>query len=165
MKSNQPFVTIKSSDLEKFTKGLLKKADFIDQAVGQKMQLITNIVWTTARARRPKITVKELKAKALPRYFRKDASTGKTKEYRVSDPNAVLGVPVDTGILQASIKKSVVKQGGRWIGTVGVEGNIPYANAIEFGTSKIKPRPFMRPAYNENKELIQKTFEAPITKI
>ena len=165
MKSKKPFVTIKASDFEKFTKGLLEKANFVDRDVQQKINKITTIVYVTARARRPKITVKELKATGAPRYFRHDASTGKMKEYRVSDPNAILGVPVDTGNLQAAIKKSVVKQGGKWVGTVWVEENIPYALAIEYGTSKIKARPFMRPAYNENREFIKKTFEAPITKI
>lgn len=165
MKKFTPFVTIKPEDLGKFTKNLMGKVNFINKDAERKINLITNIVYKTATARRPKMTVKELKQKGLPRYFRKDQKTGKSKEYRVSDPNAILGVPVDTGILQAGIKKSVMKKGGKWIGTVWVDENIEYAKFIEFGTSKIKARPFMRPAYNENKDLIKKIYEQPITKI
>jgi HK97 gp10 family phage protein len=118
------------------------------------MNLAVDIVFKTATARRPKISMSELKARG-----------GEKGDYRVSDPNAVLGVPVKSGALQASIKKSVKWQGKKITGEIDAGGNLPYAMAMEFGTSSISPRPFMRPAWNENKEFIQNKFKEKIDKL
>ena len=61
---------------------------------------------------------------------------------------------VDTGILVNSINTELVSSSATeaWsqVGT-GVE----YAEPLEFGTSRMKPRPFMRPAYDHNVEKIK----------
>jgi HK97 gp10 family phage protein len=41
---------------------------------------------------------------------------------------------------------------------VGVEKDFYYAKFVEFGTTKMKARPFMQPAYEENVEKIQQTM-------
>lgn len=138
--------SIKRGDVDKITKNLVAMSTVVDRNLEKKMNLIVDVVYKTAIARRPKVAV--------------------TKEnrgqYRVSDPNARLGVPVDTGALQLSIKKNMHSKGGKVSGTIDAGEGLSYANAIEFGTSKMQARPFMRPAFNENKEWIIRKFKEPI---
>lgn len=119
-----------------------------------KMKDITNIVWQTAHAKRPIITKMEMK------------KSGRTK--RVSNPNAAYGVPVDTGALQISIKNKIQDNGKYIVGTIYVDDKISnqktgrsvkeYATAMEFGTSRIAPRSYLRSAIFVNKEWIKKRF-------
>jgi HK97 gp10 family phage protein len=64
---------------------------------------------------------------------------------------------VDTGILVNSINTELVSSSASeaWsqVGT-GVE----YAEWLEFGTSRIEKRPFMRPAYDNNEAKIKDTI-------
>jgi HK97 gp10 family phage protein len=152
------FATITPQSIEKLTRSLLNKIPAVHDILDDKMNAIVQVVYTTARARRPKLSAQEIKTIGLPRYFRRQSS-GKMKEYRASDPNASVGVPVDTGALQESIKKEVTWSGDKVIGRIWAGENIPYANAIEYGTSRIEKRPFMRPAYNENLQWIKKKFK------
>jgi hypothetical protein len=120
----------------------------------KKMNDITNIVWQTAHAKRPMITHAEMK------------KSGRSK--RVSNPNADYGVPVDTGALQISIKKEVTDNGKSIVGSIFVDSNTnnpksgrsvqEYAKAMEFGTSKIASRSFLRSALHVNKEWIKRRF-------
>jgi hypothetical protein len=117
-----------------------------------KVTAMTNVVYQTAHAKRPLISKEEQK------------SSGRTK--RVSDPNASAGVPVDTGALQISIKKKVEDSGKKVVGTVYVDGNTSnpksgesvqqYAKAMEYGTSRIAPRSFLRSAIHVNSDWIKK---------
>lgn len=134
-----------------------KTADIIQRErklLLKKVQDITNVVMQTARAKRPIITAAEMHR------------SGRTK--RVSNPNASFGVPVDTGALQISIKSEVKDSGKFVIGSVYVDSNVSnpktgrtvqeYAKAIEFGTSKMAPRSFLRSAIHVNKDWIKKRF-------
>jgi HK97 gp10 family phage protein len=85
--------------------------------------------------------------------------------YRVSDPNAAFGVPVATGALQNTITKSVKRQGKKIVGEIDAGLNLVYAKMIEFGTSRMAARPFMRPAWNENLQWIKSKWKEKITKI
>lgn len=62
------------------------------------------------------------------------------------------------GLKISSVKK---KEGVKYI-LVGVDksdnSKIFYGKFLEFGTSKISARPFLQPAYEKNKEEIQKTI-------
>lgn len=40
--------------------------------------------------------------------------------------------------------------------------NVPYGPMLEFGTSKMEPRPFMTPAFNENVDAIKANVRAAI---
>lgn len=120
----------------------------------KKVMDITNVVLKTAQAKRPLISKQQM------------VQTGRTK--RVSDPNAAYGVPVDTGALQISIKSEVTDNGKFVVGTIYVDDNVSnpktgvrvgqYAKAMEFGTSRIAPRSFMRSALYVNKDWIKKRF-------
>jgi HK97 gp10 family phage protein len=50
-------------------------------------------------------------------------------------------VPVDTGFLQSSIYYQMIDQG-----TVEVGAEAEYASYVEFGTYKMAPQPYLRPA-------------------
>lgn len=127
-----------------------------DTFIQRKVEICTNIVYKTAKARRPKISIQEHKALGRP------AKVKGQSAYRVSDPNADVGVPVDTGKLQASITKDPVKRvKDKYIGRVWT--NWPYAKYMEFGTSVIQARPFMHPALNINKEAIKRELGRKFT--
>jgi len=141
--------TVKNGALEKLTAKLVGISGMVDKDIEKKMNLATNILYRTATARRPKISVQQHKEKG-----------GAKGGYRSSDPNAKLGVPVKTGALQISIQKNVSKQGEKWVGRIWTDS--PYAKYMEFGTSKIKPRSFMRSALNEQGETVKKIFQQQI---
>lgn len=132
-------------------KGDFKKAYAqIEKDLERKVNAAVTIVYTTARSRRPKISIQE--QKALGRH---------PKAYRVSDPNASVGVPVRTGDLQISIKKdSAVYKSGKIRGRIYVEGpGATYAKFVEFGTSRMRARSFFRSALQVNKEWIKAKFK------
>lgn len=77
--------------------------------------------------------------------------------------------PVDTGALKQSIKVRAIKRNRR--GDVGVVvgtsqrefvGDLFYGAMVEYGTEKMQARPYMRPAYEENKDEIISTFQREI---
>ena len=114
-----------------------------DKLMQKRMQQATNMVWRIAHQKRPMITAAQAKAEGRSR--------------RVSDPNATLGVPVRTGALQASVQQSVTRSGTSLVGKIWCKG-VEYADFIEYGTSRMAARPFMRPAINLTKDAIKKLF-------
>jgi HK97 gp10 family phage protein len=64
----------------------------------------------------------------------------------------------DTRLLDSSIETVLVDgpEGGR----VNVESNAPYAAHLEFGTSKMAERPYMRPAVERNRDKVTKLVAA-----
>ena len=67
--------------------------------------------------------------------------------------DAKILVPVDTGRLRSSITHEVEKTVGR-VGT-----NVEYAKHVEFGTVKMGPKPYLRPALHRNEKKIEKMFK------
>lgn len=67
---------------------------------------------------------------------------GKNVTHRASSP----GQPpaVDTGRLRSSITYEIGTQGRVLVARVGT--NVEYAKHLELGTSRMRPRPFLRPA-------------------
>lgn len=59
----------------------------------------------------------------------------------------------DTGVLQAHITNEMVGPV-----TAEVRSDATYANDLEFGTSKMAARPYMRPARDAKRKEIQKLF-------
>ena len=60
---------------------------------------------------------------------------------------------VDTGRLRASIAHRVEMESGEAVAFVGT--NVEYAPYLEFGTTRMQPRPFMVPAIERNREWIK----------
>ena len=66
---------------------------------------------------------------------------------------AKLNTPVDTGLLRNSETKQVIEKKAL-VGT-----NIEYAPNVEFGTSKQRAKPYLRPALDNNVRNIKKIFK------
>lgn len=128
-----------------------KSFEKYDRVMENRMAQATEIIWRTAHARRPMITKMQMKAEG--------------RRVRVSDPNAQAGVPVaavNGGRLQQSIKQYVKRiKSMSFRGIIETVG-IPYAGYIEYGTSKMQARPFMRPAVGLNREVIKRVFGARV---
>ena len=65
--------------------------------------------------------------------------------------------PVDTGRLQNSISHAR-DDNAAYIGT-----NVEYAPYIELGTSRMKPRPYLRPAATEHSDEYKEIVKAALT--
>ena len=61
--------------------------------------------------------------------------------------------PVDTGRLRSSITHEIEGTTGR-VGT-----NVEYARAVELGTEKQSPQPYLRPALHKNEKAILVLFK------
>lgn len=66
----------------------------------------------------------------------------------------------DTGVLQANIETQFVGPL-----TAEVSSNAPYSAPLEFGSSKMAARPFMRPARDKSEPTIQRLFAEEIGKL
>lgn len=67
---------------------------------------------------------------------------------------AKINAPVDTGNLRNSIMAFVIVQSRTRV-EVGVGTNVDYAEAVEVGTLRQQPQPYLRPAFDENEERIR----------
>lgn len=75
-------------------------------------------------------------------------------EHRASAPG---DTPArNTGELQRSITYEVRRDGDEVYGVIG--SSVDYAIHLEFGTSRMAARPFLRPALENNKDKILKSF-------
>lgn len=68
----------------------------------------------------------------------------------------------DTGNLRASVHYTIETSGQTIIGRVGTD--VEYGKMLEYGTSKIAPRPWLKPALDNNKDFIEKTIRGVMKK-
>ena len=81
------------------------------------------------------------------------------REHRASAPGQAPAS--DTGNL---VSKIVVRQKG--VNVTNVESNANYSAFLEYGTSKMQPRPFMLPAFEKSKKpILDATFRRVVRKI
>lgn len=66
----------------------------------------------------------------------------------------------DTGVLQAHLRAALVAPL-----EAQVTSEAPYASALEFGTSRMEARPFLRPSRDAKAPEIQRLFEVEIDKL
>ena len=66
----------------------------------------------------------------------------------------------DTGVLQAHLRAELVAPL-----EAQVTSEAPYASALEFGTSRMEARPFLRPSRDAKAPEIQRLFEVEIDKL
>lgn len=81
-------------------------------------------------------------------------TNNKTKAHHPSLP----GNPPapDTGNLRKSIRYEVHEEGKEVYGLVGsTQKDPPYGAYLEYGTSKVEPRPWLRPAMRENEWFVR----------
>jgi len=143
--------------VENFGKKLTQRAQSWERDGMKRMQSAVNIVYNTAHAKRPMTNFVKVMGEDVEypgsRVPKEISQNFRTR--RVSNPNAKFGVPVRTGNLRDSIKKEVRPYFHRIVGTVWVdEVKAPYAKYLEYGTSKMAARPFMRPAKDLNRKII-----------
>lgn len=95
----------------------------------------------------------------VPRLQKKVIRQAMRKAMALVTEEARARVPVDTGELRKAIKTRAAKRRRR--GEIGVDtrvgegdfkGETFYGGMVEFGTSKMPPRPFMAPAYDGKKD-------------
>ena len=63
-----------------------------------------------------------------------------------------------TGLLEKSITHRIIERKGYPVGQVGT--SVEYAEHLEFGSSRNKPYPFLRPSLNRNRAKIKRIIEA-----
>lgn len=68
----------------------------------------------------------------------------------------------DTGNLRASVHYTMVENSNTIIGIVG--SDVEYGKILEYGTSKIAPRPWLKPALDKNLKFFSKTLVNAIKK-
>lgn len=115
-------------------------------------------------------TVKLLSQRGTGRIYKRYRGKSKSKRRKgranfITHQASVKGRPPapDTGALRSSIKFNVKKRGLRTIGTVFT--NQKYAKALEFGTrnGRIKRRPFLKPARDNNEMKTRKRVGGQVT--
>jgi HK97 gp10 family phage protein len=74
----------------------------------------------------------------------------KNKTHQASRPGQAPAT--DTGILKANIFADLAQN--QLAARFGVKAGVKYARMLEYGTSKMKPRPFIRPAFKKFKDRI-----------
>jgi len=145
-------------NIKSFGKKLEKRAKGWESEGLKRMNAAVNIVYNTARAKRPSTTFYEFGGETMstPGKIPKDVKRLFRHVRKVSDPNAKFGVPVRTGNLRDAIKKDVKVQFHKVVGTIWVDQKqAPYAGFIEYGTSKMAKRPFFRPAMDLNRKIVK----------
>ena len=115
------------------------------------------------------ISVKVIGAKALINVMKKaekevDAQMKKDmlKAVISVEGDAKKIVPIATHNLQTNITHEVKKTTGGWGGRVG--SNVHYAPFVEFGTSRMRPQPYLYPALRMNFDFIRKLFGNGVVK-
>lgn len=88
------------------------------------------------------------------------------KEHMSPESPSSPGEPpaVVTGQLRASIGHQVVEEDGKVVGYVGVPAAVPYGEYLEFGTSRMQPRPFLNPALGANRAEITEAIREELAK-
>lgn len=71
--------------------------------------------------------------------------------------------PTKTGRLKESIKADITKTGKK--ATLRLYSTVDYAPYVEYGTSKMAARPFLKPAFNQNKNKVVRKIRNNIKKV
>jgi len=81
-----------------------------------------------------------------------ERDTSKTYEHG-HHPSVEFDYPaVDTGRLRQSVTHNIQNENGEIVGRVG--SNVKYAAYLEYGTSRMSPRPWLKPSVAINREKI-----------
>ena len=88
----------------------------------------------------------------------------KTYGKRQHHPSVEWDAPaVDFGMLRRSVTHSVEQNGANAVGRVGSTiTNPPYGAYLEYGTSKMAPRPWLKPAIAASREKIHKLLSEAV---
>jgi HK97 gp10 family phage protein len=105
---------------------------------------------------------KRVRIEGIKDLHQKFAKMGKGVQKRTMETAVIAGlqpirntaqvlVPVLTGTLRRSIQSRIVESNG--YGASGIVGtNLEYARPVEFGTANRPARPYLRPAFDQERE-------------
>jgi len=147
MKNNWSTFKIDTSKLDAFTHKMGARMDQQNKVIKKRITAATNMIWRVAHQKRPYISKQHMKAEG--------------RSFPVSDPYAKAGVAVaynNGGALQASVTQNVISKGlFKHQGEIRASG-VSYMGYIEYGTSKMAARPFMRPAITLTADAIKRSM-------
>jgi len=125
----------------------------------RRMDKVSDILYRAATTKRPMINAVGPGIAPIAVTGSK-AKLAKMGARRISNPDALFGVPVRTGNLQRSIKRKTEQDKNKILVRVWAdEEQAPYAKDMEYGTPTVAARPFLRPALDLNKTLIEKIIK------
>lgn len=94
-----------------------------------------------------KALIKSLKA--LPKLVaRRCLRQAMRPAMKIVRDEAKQNAPVDTGLTKKSIKVRAMRRSTKFIG-IDVQIGTFYGSFLEYGTSKLPPKPFMKPAFDD----------------
>lgn len=135
--------SVNMGGLDKILSDLRHERERADKLIFRKVTKAVEIIYRVAHAKRPMITKAQMKREG--------------RRVQVSNPEAEAGVPVRSGALQASIQKGVSRQNSKVTGKIWTDS--PYAAFIEWGTSRMAARPFLRPAIALTRDALKQMFD------
>jgi len=94
----------------------------------------------------------------IKRIIKQALASGNNDAIEVLKDKVVSNAPKDTGKMANSVETES-SEGGL---TQTVEVNVPYAQAVEFGTSKQAANPFVRTAIKSSKEKMLRQFRGKL---
>jgi HK97 gp10 family phage protein len=160
MAAGTKWLTMPKKSIDNVASSVIKYLDDVNRNLEICMNKSVNVFYEKARRKRPDfmyVQSKNIGRLRITGMTGKKAVKGAKHVKLVSDPEAIMGVPVRTGMLRNSIQKRVgFGSDGKLLGEVWTDS--PYSKHIEFGTSKMKARPFMRPAFDYSKQEIEDIF-------
>lgn len=139
--------TIKGID--KFINALKEKQEKIETNVGQGLATACNLVQRTAQE-----SMTNTKINTGVSYYTHNKRIPHHPSFPDNPP------AVDTGTLRRSVTTQVDES--TLTGKVG--SNIEYAPELEFGSSRIAPRPWLRPALEQNEKNIEKILAQAVAR-
>lgn len=139
--------TIKGID--KFINALAKKQGEIKTNIGQGLATACDLVQRTAQE-----SMTNTKVNTAISYYTHNKKIPHHPSFPDNPP------AVDTGTLRRSITSQVDEP--TLTGKVG--SNVEYAPELEFGSSKIAPRPWLRPALEQNEKNIEKILAQAVAR-
>ena len=133
-----------------FQEEMRRRSAIVHTNLGKSVVQALNLIETTAK--RGMTDTETDPDKAYPR------QGGRKTHYASQD----FSYPaVDTGRLRQSITHDVEQDGSTVTGRVGT--NVVYGTYLEFGTSKMNPRPWLKPSLAINREKIHEIIASAIS--
>jgi len=133
-----------------FQAEMRRRSQVVHTNLGKSVVQALNLVETTAK--RGMTDTETDPDKAYPRQ-------GGRRTHYASQEGAYPAV--DTGRLRQSITHDVEQDGSTVVGKVGT--NLLYGKFLELGTSKMAPRPWLRPSLEVNKQKIKEIIVSAIS--
>jgi len=135
-------INLKVSGSQDILKRLRKVSNNVDEIAAESVYLTANLIKNTAVESINKVSVGET--------VRRARQGGGMRNHIASRPGDAPNTDNSDLVKSISVQPLQPKK----TMTVGV--NAEYAQALEFGTKKMKARPFMQPAIEENKDALDR---------